>query len=63
MTRISDRLLVQRVDDLLVIMDQSSGAEIVFDPKIRGRLVETIPVLFPAPNQGCTCEEFEAGHA
>jgi hypothetical protein len=28
--RISDRLLVQRVDDLIVIVDESSGAEITF---------------------------------
>lgn len=31
MTRVSDRLLVQRVDDQIVVMDEPSGHEIVFD--------------------------------
>ena len=30
MARINDRLLVQRVDDLMVVMDDSTGAEITF---------------------------------
>jgi len=30
MTRINDRLLVQRADDVMVLMDESTGAEIVF---------------------------------
>jgi len=47
-TRLSDRLVVQRVDDLLVVMDEQAGAEIVFDPQMRERLVETIDLLFPA---------------
>lgn len=58
MTRLSDRLLVQRVDDALVVRDESVGAEVLFDPEMRGRLVETIAHLFPqatpAPAHGHT---------
>ena len=46
MTRLNDRLVVQRVDDRLVIVDQSTGAEIVFDEQMRVRLTETVAVLF-----------------
>jgi hypothetical protein len=46
-TRLSERLVVQRADDLLVIVDDQTGAEIVFDEQMRTRLVETVAVLFP----------------
>jgi hypothetical protein len=45
-TRISKNLLVQRVDDRLVLMDSSAGAEIVYTPEERRRLVEAIQRLF-----------------
>lgn len=42
MTRISDRLLVQRVDHLIVIMDETTGAEVEFPveeaPAVAGAL-------------------------
>ena len=46
MTRISKNLLAQRVDDLLVLMDSSAGAEIVYTPEERQRLLEAIRRLF-----------------
>lgn len=43
MARITDRLVVQRVDGQIVVMDDSSGAEIVFP-------VEVVPNVLAALN-------------
>lgn len=45
MTRISDSLLVQRVDDLLVILDESTGAEITVPVELGNRLTVAINYL------------------
>ncbi len=46
MTRISKHLRAKRVDDRLVLLDESAGVEIVYTPEERRRLVEAIKRLF-----------------
>ena len=48
--RISEKLLVQRVDDQLVLMDESAGAEVVFDGYEVTSLVAAIAMLWRENN-------------
>lgn len=46
MTRISDRKLVQRVEDNIVIIDQDAGEEVVLTPAEFSRALRAIEVLY-----------------
>jgi hypothetical protein len=48
MARLTDRLLVQRVDDLLVVMDESSGAEITVPAAVVPNMLAAVWYLFAA---------------
>jgi hypothetical protein len=48
MTRISDRLLVQRVDDQIVIVNESSGEEITFPVEQGQRVIDALDYLIRA---------------
>lgn len=45
MSRINDTLVVQRVDDDMVVMDTSSGAEIVFPIEDTSRVIIALTYL------------------
>lgn len=45
MTRISDRLLVQRVDQLIVIIDEHAGTEIEFPVKLTPMVLRALAYL------------------
>lgn len=45
MARISDTLLVQRVDDRIVVMDESTGAEVVFPVAVTQRVRDALGYL------------------
>lgn len=47
MTRLSSHLLVQRVADRLVIVDESTGNEVEVPLNLVGPFVKSIVVLFP----------------
>lgn len=54
MARVTDRLLVQRCDDLIVVMDDSTGAEVTFDIEAVPRVLAALLYLagdapLPAP--------------
>jgi hypothetical protein len=45
MARLSDRLLVQRADDMIVVMDDSTGAEVAFPIALTGSVIATLHYL------------------
>jgi hypothetical protein len=49
MTRISDRLLVQRVDHLIVIIDESAGTEIEFPVNLTPMVLRALAYLATDP--------------
>lgn len=70
MTRVSDRLLVQRVDDLIVVIDESTGEEVAVPVDVAARVIAAITYLIDGagtqwaqviacPEHGCV---LPAGH-
>lgn len=49
MIRISESMLLQRVNNDLVILDEASGEEVILDLDEMGRMLHAITVLFPDP--------------
>lgn len=45
MARITDRLLVQRADDRMVVLDESSGAEIDFPISVVRNVIQALTYL------------------
>ena len=45
MTRITDRLLVQRVDDQIVVLDESAGAEVAFPLEVLPEVLSALTYL------------------
>jgi hypothetical protein len=48
-TRINDHLLVQRVDDLIVVIDESAGEEVAFAREDAANVVFAITYLAELP--------------
>lgn len=46
MARITDRLLVQRVDERMVFMDESTGSEVTFPLEVTPNVVAALRYLF-----------------
>lgn len=42
MTRVSERLLVQRAEDLIVLADEFTGEEVTFPVKLAAQVTETV---------------------
>lgn len=45
MSRITDRLLVQRVDEEIVIMDEVTGAEVTFPVLVTNNVISALTYL------------------
>ncbi|HEY7010128.1 MAG TPA: hypothetical protein VH395_14365 [Jatrophihabitantaceae bacterium] len=50
MARIDDRLLIQRVDQLIVIVDESAGVEIEFPVALTPMVLRVLAYLATDPN-------------
>jgi hypothetical protein len=45
MSRITDRVLVQRVDDLIVVLDESTGDEVTFPVEVAPQAIAALHYL------------------